>query len=259
MPGVLLQVRPSNARKAKRTFEIAAKAGFDGLEVDCSGADLGPEKLDYLSVEYGTPVRSLVAPGLAQSRSLYSYMQGDHGLYSLYSTFKPRHVVLAVPCGPMTLSGLIGRLFLGRVMFFKKKYGRETVAVENGMEARSVPLRPIMDIKRLRDFAYQNDVFVNFDTSNCAAAGYDVLLAYDMMAPRVRSVHLSDYGGDRSRQHLIPGSGLLPIGALLTRMKESRFDGPITLELKKADAMFNDDGDLITLYRELIGYIKSFF
>ena len=62
-----------------------------------------------------------------------------------------------------------------------------------------------MNIKQLRDLAYELDVFIKFDVANCAACGNDILQTYDMLAPRVKSVHISDHGGNTGDSHLRPG------------------------------------------------------
>ena len=115
-----------------------------------------------------------------------------------------------------------------------------------------------MDIKQVRDIAYDMDVFINFDVANCAASGYDILQAYDMLAPRVKGVHISDHKSPGS-SHLVPGDGLLPLGALLSKMRANRYNGAFTIELDRLEVACRYIGDLMVLYRELIGYVKSYF
>ncbi|WP_230743359.1 sugar phosphate isomerase/epimerase family protein [Methanooceanicella nereidis] len=150
-------------------------------------------------------------------------------------------------------------LFKDKILYLKEKYSNNIIAIENNAPCNISCLKPIMNIKNIRDFAYEHDVFINFDVSNCAATGKDILLSYDMIAPRVKSVHLSDFGGTKGMSHLIPGKGLLPLGMLLSRMKQFNFNGNISFEIDPKELENYEEGEIITLYKELIGYVKSYF
>ena len=72
---------------------------------------------------------------------------------------------------------------------------------------------------------------VVFDTSHFAVAYIDVLDAWDALADRVVHVHLSDNFGNGRDSHAPLGSGILPLGPLLTKIGASGYRGTITLEM----------------------------
>jgi sugar phosphate isomerase/epimerase len=86
----------------------------------------------------------------------------------------------------------------------------------------------------------------------------DILLSCDMLIPRIKNVHFSDYGGQTVMGHLPPGKGLLPLGMLLSRLNEYRYQGLITLEVEHDEPYFDADDNLL-LYTEIVGFIKSYF
>jgi sugar phosphate isomerase/epimerase len=57
----------------------------------------------------------------------------------------------------------------------------------------------------------------------------------------IRNVHFSDYG--YGREHLLPGHGVLPLTRFLNHLRETGYDGSITLELSPGE--FPTEIDLI--------------
>jgi sugar phosphate isomerase/epimerase len=257
MPEVLLQVRLPDHKKADEIFEIAERAGYDGIELDCAGLKGDLESLYVKSVDYNMPIKSLLAPTLTFRQPVNYLLHGDINAHSAFHIFKPQRIVFRLPNTPV-LKDLSCYMFKDRLQYFKGLYGGGAICVENGAPSGSLRVPPIMDIKKVRDLAYEMDIFVSFDVANCAASGRDILQAYDMMAPRIKSVHISDHGG-RNSSHLVPGNGLLPLGMLLTKMKAYHFNGTFTMELDQHEIARIDNGDLMVLYKELIGYVKSHF
>ncbi|HEY3273724.1 MAG TPA: TIM barrel protein [Methanocella sp.] len=251
MPDVCLQLRPSNKIKEyARMFDFAERCGFDGIEICAPPFSLDCERLNLLTMEHGLPVKSIIAPGPMSTTGLLM-----HGKNYAMEELNPDVLVIEVPRASV-LNWPAYKLFRNSVQLFKETYGKEHIAVENSRPTQFQ--RPVLDIKRLRDFCYENDVFINFDVSSCAASGMDILLSCDMLIPRMKNVHFSDYGGQTAMGHLLPGRGLLPLGMLLSRLNEYHYNGLITLEVDQEEPVFDTDDHLL-LYSEIVGFIKSYF
>jgi sugar phosphate isomerase/epimerase len=258
MPEVLLQVRLQNPKKAEEIFDIAERSGYDGIELDCAGLGAGLDALYLRSVDYNVPVKSILAPILTFKKPVHYLLHGDIETHAAFHLFKPQRIVFRLPNTPI-LRDLSCYMFKDRLQYFKSLYGGNALSIENGAPSGSLKVPPIMGVKQVRDLAYELDVFINFDVANCAASGRDILQAYDMLAPRIKSVHISDHGGTTNESHLVPGNGLLPLGMLLSKMKAQKYNGTFTLELDRQVIAGRDSGDLMVLYQELIGYVKSYF
>jgi sugar phosphate isomerase/epimerase len=96
------------------------------------------------------------------------------------------------------------------------------------------------DLHRMRSVASEWGLDITFDLAHAASFDIDLLEAVDAVAPRLANVHLSDAldrrlrGGIRNgllRDHRIPGTGRLPIGAVIERLREHGYRGPLTIEL----------------------------
>jgi sugar phosphate isomerase/epimerase len=259
MPEVLLQVRPgNNKRHLDKAFEIAEKAGFDGVELDCSQLGISSEDIYLCAVEHNIRVKSLIVPQASFRSPMHYLLHGDVDAHLVFHAFKPRIIVFSVPHTPI-LRQLSSFMFRDRILYYKELYGNEPLCIENGAPMGSLSVTPIMDIKKIRDFCYEHNIFIAFDVSNCAASGRDIIETYDMIWPRVKSIHISDYGGHMGRGHQMPGNGLLPLGTLLAHMAANNFNGLVTIELDPAEFSDKEESDTIILYKELIGFAKSRF
>jgi sugar phosphate isomerase/epimerase len=231
-------------------FDFAERCGFDGIELCAPPFSVDCERLGLLSLEHSLPIRSIIAPGPISTTGVLM-----HGKNYAMDELNADILVIEVPRAAV-MNWPAYQLFKNSVQLFKETYGKEHIAIEN---SRPTQLQsPVLDIKKLRDFCYANDVFVNFDISSCAASGMDILLSCDMLIPRIKNVHFSDYGGQTAMNHLLPGRGLLPLGLLLSRLNEYRYDGLITLEVDPEGPTFDPDEHQV-LYTEIVGFIKSYF
>lgn len=253
MPDVLLQMRPGGRFKDyKRAFDIAERSGFDGVETDARSIGSDTERMQLLSLEHGLPIKSI----LAQS-PLYFYLFDYSTDHEVIEEIKPDVVVFKTPRASL-LRWPLKKLFSDQIQKYVEQFGNNRIAVENTQQKGTGLSKPLFNIKGLRDFVYEHDISVNFDVSDCAASGMDILLSCDMLIPRIKNIHFSDYGGHVSKGHIFPGFGLLPLGMLLSRLREYKYNGLITLEVDPRDMPY-DSEDHITLYSEIIGFIKSYF
>ncbi len=72
---------------------------------------------------------------------------------------------------------------------------------------------------------------VVLDTSHLTVARKDILSAFDVLAPKLEHVHLSNNAGDGRDGHLELERGILPLDRLLAEMDRIDFDKAISLEL----------------------------
>ncbi len=251
MPDVCLQLRPSSkVKEYARMFDFAERCGFDGVELCQPPFSIDYERLSLLSLEHNLPIRSIIAPSPLSTTGFLM-----HGKCYAMDEIDPDIMVIEVPRASL-LNWPAQKIFQNNVLLFKDTYGKEKITIENSRPTQFQ--HPVLDIKRLRDFSYAHDVFISFDISSCAASGMDILLSCDMLIPRIRNIHFSDYGGQTVAGHLVPGTGLLPLGMLLSRLEEYRYNGLITLEVDHTVSGPEDEDPQI-LYSEIVGFIKSYF
>jgi sugar phosphate isomerase/epimerase len=72
---------------------------------------------------------------------------------------------------------------------------------------------------------------VAMDTSHLSVARHDILDSFELLAPTLAHIHLSNNAGDGRDGHLELDQGILPIDRLLHEVSRSGYEGAISLEL----------------------------
>jgi sugar phosphate isomerase/epimerase len=82
-------------------------------------------------------------------------------------------------------------------------------------------------------------VGLNFDVGHAFCVGEDLPGAIAKLAPQIRHYHLEDIAATRVHHHLVPGMGAIDFAAVLAAIRQTGYDGWLTIELYP----FVDDPD----------------
>jgi sugar phosphate isomerase/epimerase len=214
-------------------FEVAAKLGYDGVEVmvwtDEVSQDAGA--LGSLSRHYGVPVLSVHAPCLLVTQRVWSpdptvrlRRSGD------LATRVGATTVVVHP--PFTWQREYARGFAGLLDALAGERPELSFAVENMFPVRlagreMVPYAPGWDPTEVGYRAY------TLDLSHCAASRADALAMAGAMGDALVHVHLGDgTGAGAGRdEHLVPGRGTQPCAELLSSLATRGFTGSVAVEV----------------------------
>ena len=78
---------------------------------------------------------------------------------------------------------------------------------------------------------YEACHLVAMDTSHVTVARQDILDVYEILAPKLVHIHLSNNAGDGRDGHLELEKGILPLDRLLEELRRTAYAGAISLEL----------------------------
>ncbi len=217
-------------------FEVAANLGYDGVEamVWTDGASQDPRTLSRLAQHYGVPVLAVHAPCLLITQRVWSSDPWER---------LRRAVVMAEELGA-------GTVVVHPPFIWQRDYAREfrtgldelsrqhpeiRIAVENMYPVRVarrefVPYAPHWDPTTVGYDHY------TLDASHCAASRSDVLVMAERMNHSVGHVHLGDGNGDGRDEHLVPGRGSQPCGAMLEYLAGIGYSGSVAIEVNTRKA-----------------------
>jgi len=82
----------------------------------------------------------------------------------------------------------------------------------------------------LKGFSHRR-LGLNFDIGHFYCVGVDPAEAAHRLAPHIRHVHLEDIAPSREHKHLVPGRGAIDLPKALRALRDSGYDGWITVEL----------------------------
>ena len=211
-------------------FEIAARLGYDGVEVmvwtDPVSQDV--TALRRLSDYHQVPILALHAPCLVITQRVW-------GTDPWLKLVKAKEVAEA--CGaetvvvhpPFRWQREYARQFLGGI----QQMGSETgvkFAVENMFPLRArgrevTPYAPDWDPTE-EDFPH-----FTLDLSHTSVSQSDALAMRGVMDDRLAHVHIADGLGTARDEHLVPGRGTQPCAELLEGLAVQGFDGLVVVEV----------------------------
>lgn len=230
-PPVLLSTSSVFPEPTAAAFEIAAKLGYDGVEVmvwtDAVSQDAGA--LRALSVHYGVPVGAVHAPCLLVTQRVWS-PDPTVRLRRAAALAEEVEAPTLVVHPPFTWQREYARGFTGLLSVLAGEHPRVRPAVENMFPVRLarrelVPYQPGWDPTRVGYDGYTLDV------SHCAAARVDAIGMADAMGAGLAHVHLGDGTGAGRDEHLVPGRGTQPCATLLGSLAGRGFTGSVAVEV----------------------------
>ena len=246
-------------------MQIAKNAGFDGIELLISRAncDLKIQHIRELSDKYDVPVLSFHSP--------FMICNGWGGFWNRIRLSLIMTMKLGIPL--MNFHPPVGHIPRHRlndelseyVEFYKGmiKDSDIILTIENLPTRRSLgtmlinryfPLF-INNMYQIADFAAKSDIHVTFDTTHVGTTGVNLLQAYSVFKDRIANIHLSDHYG-RS-QHLLPGTGNLPLKQLLNKVADDGYNGIVTLETCPEAMEYKDRSKAAQNAEAALKYIKD--
>lgn len=216
-------------------FDIAAEAGYDGVEVmvglDAASADV--PNLARLSAQSGMPVVSVHAPCLLLTQNVWGPGPWDKVRHSCEAALAlGADVVVLHP--PLRWQRGYAAGFVVGVRDIAAETG-VTIAVENMYPWRT-PGRHFQAYLPGWDPTELDYEALTLDVSHAATSQQDALTMAKQWGPRLRHVHLTDGAGLRRDEHLLPGEGTQDVWGLMDYLTTSDFDGHVVLEVNTRKA-----------------------
>jgi sugar phosphate isomerase/epimerase len=263
---------------AARVFELAAQAGYDGVEVLVDGHwdTFQPAYLRRLSAEYGLPIPVVHSPfvpdvpgwpedqlgrlnravALAQAVGagvVVTHLPFRiHVLSGHWHARRPRRFMLPVPIPRR--DPYYHFLRNGALSSLEAESG-VTIGVENmpakrvfGIDVDGYWFNTVAELER---FSH-----LTLDTTHLGTWGLDPLAAYERLRERVAHVHLSNFD---DQEHRLPDAGRLPLAELLRAMARDGYAGTITVELDPNAWDVSDEGVCLAGLRRALAFCRDHF
>jgi len=225
-------------------FRAVATAGYDGVELALGVEAVlrGPAWIRRLAQAYNVPVLSvhppiLPLPGWDRVADVPRVVEFAAQIgASLVVMHTPDAKSLDTPAGRAWQRALEEARRRGIVLGV-------TVALENRAifyhrQRHTALAHP----EALHRYAEANDLPLTLDTAHAATWPFNIIDVYQLFRDRLVNVHLSDlrpvpgwldqpWLHSYVKHHQLLGHGVLPIAALIERLQQDGYRGPITLEL----------------------------
>jgi sugar phosphate isomerase/epimerase len=227
--------------RTPEAFEVAAKLGYDGVEVMVTGDPVSQDLdvLRRLSDYHHMPVLAIHAPCLLITQRVWG----------------------REPWGKLTRAKDVAESLGAKVIVvhppfrWQREYAEEfesglarlgdetdvAFAVENmyPLRARGTEVVPYAPNWNPVDQDYRH---VTLDLSHTAKSGSDALEMAEKLGSRLAHVHMADGSSPTNRdEHLVPGRGNQPCAGMLERLATNGYQGIVVLEVSTRRALGRED------------------
>jgi sugar phosphate isomerase/epimerase len=221
-------------------FEIAARLGYDGIEVMVS-ADAVSQDVDVLKrlADYhGMPVLALHAPCLLVTQRVWG----------------------REPWGKLVRSKEVAEALGARVVVvhppfrWQRDYAKNFTEGLARMGEESDVIFTVENMYPLRAGGTEVAPYaphwnplqidaphVTLDLSHTAVSGSDAIAMAEQLGDRLAHVHMADGTGLALDEHLVPGRGTQPCGPLLHKLAAEGYSGTVVLEVNTRRAASRDE------------------
>jgi sugar phosphate isomerase/epimerase len=258
-----------------RAFELAARVGFDGVEllIDERWDTLQPPYLRRLAAETGAAVLSVHSPfapipawpraeverikralDVAQNvgaRTLNLHV--PHQVSDVTVTTYSKKWRVPLPWPSPDQRAYAAWLLDGGLAALQERTA-VTITVEN------LPARRVFG-RRFNAYALNTweelALFPRLclDTTHCGTWDADPVHVLERLGNRVKHVHLSDWTGRYQHQPL--GRGILPLGPFLKALATRGYDGPVVVELTPQGLPVQDEAKLERELRRNLDFCRQ--
>lgn len=215
---------------AEAAFAMAAKLGYDGVEVMVTTEPITQigRSLTRLVEAHSMPVISIHAPTLLISQRVWN----RHAWEKIDCSIELAQQVGAstvVVHPPFRWQRDYAEEFVEGVAVRETESGIQ-IAVENMFPWRAAgrDVSAYLPHHDPVDFSYAS---VTLDFSHAATAQANSLDLATQLGPRVRHVHLGDGSGSYKDEHLVPGRGNQPCAEVLGKLAQDGYDGDVVVEV----------------------------
>jgi sugar phosphate isomerase/epimerase len=226
-------------------FEIAARLGYDGVEVMVWTDPVSQDAtaLKRLSDYHQVPILALHAPCLVITQRVWGTDPWAK-LVRAKDVAEELGAQTVVVHPPFRWQREYARQFVGGI---QEMFNETDVrfAVENMVPLRArgrevTPYAPDWD-PTTEDFPH-----FTLDLSHTSVSQSDAMAMADTMGDRLAHVHIADGNGTARDEHLVPGRGEQPCGELLEGLADRGFDGLVVVEVntRKCDDRAERESDL---------------
>lgn len=260
-----------------RVFDLAAQAGFDGVEVlmDHRWDSRQPAYLRRLSRDTGMPIAVVHNPFVPHVPGWPAQPLGR--LRASAGVAREVGAPVVVAHLPLRILGVKAELFGSHTkpmllpLPLPLRDGEYRRLLQEGLPAfeategirvavENMPAKLFLGM-RLDIHAFNKVetiarfLHLTLDTTHLATWGLDVIEVYRRLRGRVIHVHLSNFSG--GREHLLPSQGPVPLARLLRLMGEDGYSGSVSVELHPEALEAEDEGKVLTHLRRELAFCRE--
>lgn len=230
-----------------RIFEIAKEAGYDGIDLSADFHEFDSVNADYLkkiSDEYDMPIHAISAPKQTSAKRIKE----------LVSIAKKVGAKVLVLQPPKILDFKLASWLKKEVPKLREKEFL-SIAMENapaGTFLGFIPEHAMSNTAELRRFKH-----ISLDTARIGEKRKDLMQAYAAFKQYLVHIHLSNFAS--GKKYAPPQEGIMPLESFLTKLKQDKYPGAISIKILPKFLHAGEDERLIEELKRTKKYYDKYY
>ncbi len=230
-----------------RIFLFARKAGYDGIDLAIDPDYYDTHNVTYLKKlqeRFEMPIIAMQAPQPSTK----------HGILKTVEIAKDLGVKIVIIQPPRFFQLKLAAWMKHEIPLIRKRESI-SIALENASGKTMLGIIPEYGMNNLNEL--KNFKHVCLDTSKLFQKKTDIMRAYSRLKTFIVHIHLSNVKHNRGYQ--MPNDGVLPIESFLTKLKQDKFPGAISLKVRPAFLELGQDKKVIDHLVEAREFMQKYF
>jgi sugar phosphate isomerase/epimerase len=230
-----------------RIFELAKAAGYDGIDVTVDFGQFDSYNGDYLkklSEEYEMPIHAISTPMQAKPDRIKELVKIAKNVGAKIIIIQP----------PKLLDFKMSSWLKTEIPRLREKEFI-SIALENAPAETFlgfIPLHTMSNTEELRKFKH-----VSLDITRIGETRKDLMRAYALFKKYLVHIHLSNiYHG---KKYSPPQEGIMPLESFLTKLKQDRYPGAISIKVAPKYLHVGDEEKVIESLKEIKKYYDKYY
>jgi len=230
-----------------RIFELAKNAGYDGIDLQVNFGQFDTFNTEYLKTlveEYNLPIHSVSAPNQVSPKRIKEIVK-------MSKTVGAKVVVVQPPkIHEMKLAG-----WLKKEIPKLREKEFISIALENapaGTILGFIPEHAMSNTQDMKKFKH-----VSIDTARIGEKRQDLIRVYSTLRKYLVHVHLSNLY--RGKKYAPPQEGIMPLESFLTKLKQDKYPGAISIKILPKYLHAGDDERVIDELKNAKKYYEKYF
>jgi sugar phosphate isomerase/epimerase len=230
-----------------RIFELAKTAGYDGVDLSINFKEFDTVNGDYLaklSKEYDMPVHCISGPKNISQTKIKDLVKLAKKLNSKVLVLQP----------PKILNMKMASWLKKEVPKLREKEFL-SIAMENASGETFlgfIPKHALSNAKELKEFKH-----ISMDTARIGENKKDIMRAYSSFKNYLVHIHLSNV--KRGKKYSLPDDGIMPLESFLTKLKQDRYPGAISIKILPKHLKAGNDDKAIDQLKSVKKYLDKYY
>lgn len=245
----MISLHTSSLKKygLNRIFEFVKAAGYDGIEIEVDKNNFDTQNAEYikeLSKKYNIPVVALHTPVDGSEKSVEHVVE--------MAVYLKCPVVVITP--PKITDFKFTRWLKKNVPKLRKKKHIDIALANTGGKTflGFLPARALNDVTDLKNFG-----MVCLDTTSTSSKKKDLIRFYEHLKKLIVHVHLSNVR--RRKEYSLPNEGILPLESFLTKLKDNKYEGAISVRVKPTELFAGEDEKVVKTLKKVKSFIEEYY